>query len=416
MGFSNTMIPNYSKPLIDIAFRDYKSADGTYTDLLDKEQFFTPEDFELADHHFIGDFDKYGQFNGTITIYREKSYDHKVVWNGNHFKETDCGPFKINLAYVQGALRQSIIDSENYSRITAKTDKFGGLYIYRDNIRILPYGNNDYDFIDIEKNRTKSASYYFFSYRRMFGVIDISRSKNQELKEKAGREGFIENKAYRQLQDILKNFFVQLAVDFFREGSSSPKTEFWKQKRTEQETYYKAIERRDKQAKVRKEKFIEALDKFFEKLNSDVFQEELNALMSDIDKAFESVAYIGDPEEASQTLIDCEVRSRIKIDELKQRIKISSPKGFSVSKDTRRDFDAYLEEFKKLENGIFQDASLSIDNKIEDYTNRLNIEISKRKRLEQSVELSQTKQKKQHQENKKRLKRRFRKLHQKLKN
>ena len=394
MGFSNTMIPDYPKPLIDIAFRDYKADDGTYTDLLDKEQFFTPEDFELADHHFIGDFDEHGQFNGSITIYKEKSFDHKVIWNGNHFKKTDCGPFKINLAYVQGVLRQSIIDSENYMRITAKTDKFGGLYIYRDNIRILPYGNNDYDFIDVEKNRTKSASYYFFSYRRMFGVIDISKSNNYELKEKAGREGFIENKAYRQLQDILKNFFAQLAADFFREGSSSPKTEFWKQKRAEREAYHKAMERRDKQAKVRKEKFVEALDKFFEKLSSNAYREELHSLLNDIEKQFEAVAYIEDPEEASQALINCEINARIQIDDLKQKIKISSPKGFSISKDTRRDFEAYIEEFGKLEYGIFQDASQTIDDKIEDYTTRLNIEISKRKRLEQSVEYISTEAKK----------------------
>ncbi len=386
MGFSNTMIPNYPEPLIEIAFRDYKSTDGTYTDLLDKEQFFTPEDFELGDHHFIGEFDEFGQFNGTITIYGEKSYDHKVNWNGNYFKKTDCGPFKINLAYIQGRLRQSIIDSENHARIIAKADKFGGLYIYRDNIRILPYGNYDYDFIDIEKNRTKSASYYFFSYRRMFGVIDISKSKNKELKEKAGREGFIENKAYRQLQDILKNYFLQLAADFFRENDSSPQSEFWAQKRSEREAHYKALSRRDKQAKARKEKFINALDAFFEELNSNGFEENLDALLDEIDKEFESVAYIEDPEEASQALINCEVEARVKIDELKQKIKISSPKGFSVPKDTMRDFDAYLEEFNKLEYGIFQEATLAIDNKVEDYTTRLNIKISKRKRLEQSVE------------------------------
>jgi signal transduction histidine kinase len=386
MGFSNTMVPNYPEPLIEIAFRDYKSTDGTYTDLLDKEQFFTPEDFELADHHFIGEFDEFGQFNGTVTIYGEKNYNHKVNWNGNFFKKTDCGPFSINLAYVQGVLRQSIIDSENHGRIIAKADKFGGLYIYRDNVRILPYGNNDYDFIDIEKNRTKSASYYFFSYRRMFGVIYISRSKNYELKEKAGREGFIENKAYRQLQDILKNFFLQLAADFFREASSNPQSEFWKTKRTEREAYYKALERRDKQAKVRKEKFSEALNEFFEKLSSNFYQNEIDALLAEIQNEFESLAYIENPEEAGQALLNCEIDARIRINDFKQRTRISSPKGFSVSKDTRRDFDAYMEEFNKLEYGIFQDALEAIDDKVEDFKERLNIEISKRKRLEQSVE------------------------------
>ncbi len=52
------------------------------------------------------------------------------------------------------------------------------------------------------------------------GVIEIDQRNNPNLSEKAGREGFRENKAYLQFRDILMNFFVQLAADFFREGGS----------------------------------------------------------------------------------------------------------------------------------------------------------------------------------------------------
>ena len=40
-----------------------------------------------------------------------------------------------------------------------KTRRIGGLYIYRDGVRIQPYGNTDYDCLEIELRRTKSASY-----------------------------------------------------------------------------------------------------------------------------------------------------------------------------------------------------------------------------------------------------------------
>jgi len=387
VGFTNTMTPEHPEPLVEIGFRDYRNDDGTYYNILDKENFFTPEDFELADHHFQGKFDEYGQFAGTIKVYREKTFDHKINWSGNNYKETDCGAFEINVAYTQGALRQSIIDSENWNRLKAKGDKFGGLYIYRDNIRILPYGDSSYDFVDIERNRTKSASYYFFSYRRMFGVIDISKDTNFKLKEKAGREGFIENKAYRQLQDILKNFFVQLAGDFFREGSSGgPKADFWTQKRSEREKYYKALERRDQQSKVRKEKFQSALSGFFNDLNTNKHDADIQEILSDIDKQFGSVAYIEDPDEASQALIDKEFDARKQIEAYKQKIKISQPKGFTISKDTRSEYDAYLAEMQKLDSSLFQNAIQKIDTHMDDYTVRLKIEISKRKRLEQAVD------------------------------
>ncbi len=386
MGFTNTMTPDHPEPKIVPAFRDYRGSDGTYYDIFHKDRFFTSEDFSLADHHFSGEFDEYGQFKGTVNIYQEEEFEHKITWSGNNFKTTACGSFKINAAYIQGALRQSKIDAENYARITGKTDRYGGLYLYRDNIRILPYGNSDFDWLDIEKNRTKSASYYFFSHRRMFGVIDISKDVNFPLSEKAGREGFIENKAYRQFRDILKNFFVQLAADFFREGNGGPKSEVWVKKRAEREMYYKALEKRDKQASVRKEKFRSSLNTFFDNLTKSKFQDDVNKLLEEIEKNFDSVNHIEDPEEASQALIDQEVNARELLEDYVQRIKLNQPRGFTISKDTRKDYEAYLTEYEKLQNCLLRDATDKVDLLMEDYTSRLQIEISKRKRLEQAVD------------------------------
>ncbi|MDR3695504.1 ATP-binding protein [Mucilaginibacter sp.] len=385
VGFTNTMTPNFKKPDIDAAFRDYRNDDDTYFSLLEKEQFFTPKDFELADHHFQGKFDIFGQFLGKIKVYNEKEFDHKILWNGNNYRETDCGAFSINVAYVQGRLAQSMIDPENHGRLLAKADKFGGLYIYRDNIRILPYGNSDYDFIDIEKNRTKSASFYFFSFRRMFGVIDISKKVNFKLNEKAGREGFIENKAYRQLREILKNFFVQLAADFFREGGG-PKTDFWIKRRSQQEAIYKSIERRDKQTKFRKDKFQSSLTIFFKDLSEKKFQTQIDEFMEATDKKIGSVAYLDDPDEATQKLLDYEIEARQKLESLKGKIKINQPRGFSISKDLRQDFESYLVEYEKVVSTLFVATEEKIDDLINEYTTRLQLEISKRKRLEQAVD------------------------------
>lgn len=399
IGFHNTMTPNHPKPVIDISFRDYRGDDGVYYNLIDKEEFFTPEEFELADHHFQGIFDEFGQFKGMIKIYGEKTYDHIVNWRDNNFRETNCGAFKINLAYLQGELKSSRVDAENYSIIKAKGDKFGGLYIYKDNIRVLPYGNSDYDFLDIEKNRTKRMSTYFFSYRRMFGLIEIS-ANNKNLIEKAGREGFIENKAYRQLQAILKNFFVQLAADFFDEKGRTPQSEFWNKKKDEINTYYLALERRDKLAKGRKDKFLKDLDVFFQNLTSGKFNEAVNVILDDARKNFNSVVYCKDMDEAGQKIIDYEFDARQKINDYKKRVSVSGPKGFTFSKSARIDFETYLKEFQILEETLFRNAANEIDDLVTEYTERLNIEISKRKRLEQAVELISTEAKKTNAEKK----------------
>ncbi len=205
LGFTNTMTPNHPPAQIWTAFRDHRSDDAS-EELIGEEGFFTPEEFENADHHIEGRFDEYGQFLGSVTVYGEETKDHVVAWDASKGHKTECGPFRINVAYVQGVSSESTLPQNDWAQIMRKLNQIGGLYIYKDNIRILPYGNTDYDFLDIEKRRTKSAAYYYFSFRRMLGIVEISQGNNSQLTEKAGRLGFRENLAYRQFRAILMNF------------------------------------------------------------------------------------------------------------------------------------------------------------------------------------------------------------------
>lgn len=387
MGFHNTMTPNHPAPTIDIAFRDYRNDDGTFVSLLEEKQFFTPEEFEIADHHFSGQFDEFGQFKGTIKIYGENTYNHVINWRDNHYRETECGPFSINIAYLQGELKSSRVDVENYGIIKRKGDKYGGLYIYRNNIRILPYGDSDYDFLDIEKNRTKRASTYFFSYRRMFGAIEIAGGHHSNLIEKAGREGFIENKAYRQLQSILKNFFVQLAADFFNEKGNTPQSEFWIARRDEINSYYRALERRDKLAKGKKDRFIQDLDRFFKRLTEHIFESECDSIITQFRNNLSSLIYMKDPDSASQKLIDAEMSARQSLTDYCKKISVNPPKGFALTKSMRVDYESYLNEFKLLDESVFKPHFEQIDSLVNEYTERLELEVNKRKRLEQAVDL-----------------------------
>ena len=387
MGFHNTMTPSHPEPTVNIAFRDYRKGDGSFVDIIDDEHFFTPEDFELADHHFIGEFDEFGQFKGQITIYGDRTYNHTVNWNDNNFRETHCGPFSINFAYLQGDLKSSRVAPEDYARIRAKGEKFGGLYIYRDNIRILPYGDSDYDFLDIEKNRSKRASSYFFSYRRMFGVIVLSSEHSKGLVEKAGREGFIENKAYRQLQSILKNFFVQLAADFFNEKGSTAQSEYYNTRKEEFNSFYKALERRDKLAKTKKEKFAKSLNSFFSNLTDDTFANNVNTLILGFKAKLEQIVKIGDPDIAAQRMINAEAEIRKAITEYRKTISVPNPKGFALNKALRTDFETYLDEYKILRETLFATALQKVDELVDIFTEQLDLVISKRKRLEQAVDL-----------------------------
>lgn len=186
---------------------------GQY-DLIDKQNFFTREDVFNADHCLSGSFNEEGFFTGDFKVFNQtiKHTFRPRRSPGN----TPYGPFKIEFGFMEGDPKNSILPREQHDIIKAKLAKFGGLYTYRDKFRVLPYGRTESDWLKFEVRRSLSATYYSFSHRRMFGYIEISREKNSGLKDKAGREGFIVNQAYRELQNDLIEFFVDLAKRYLR--------------------------------------------------------------------------------------------------------------------------------------------------------------------------------------------------------
>ena len=251
LGFSNTMTPS-SSTVIHTAFRDHKT-DELADDLIGEEEFFTPQEFQNADHQISGEFDEFGQFQGEISIYGEPIAGHVIPWGGARGAKTRCGPFSISFAAFEGESRHSTIPHEEHARLASKAEMLGGVYIYRNGIRVLPYGDTDYDWLDIEFRRTKSAYYYYFSHRKMFGAVEIDAERNRDLREKAGREGFQENKAYRQFRSILQNFFLQVAADFFRtDGIHSETFDLRKAELSSEDELRK---RRERQVSTKKKKF-----------------------------------------------------------------------------------------------------------------------------------------------------------------
>ena len=383
LGFTNTM--NAEAPhVINTAFRDYKTQDlSKSNNLIDQAIFFTPEDCEQADHHFSGRFDEYGQFSGQVNVYNEETFQHEIPWFGANGKETLCGPFNLTVHYLQGEIKDSLLSKDDYKPLTLKTNILGGLYIYRDGIRILPYGDSDYDWLDIEKRRTKSAGYYFFSHRLMMGYIDISHENNSTLCEKAGREGFIENKAYRQLRDILINFFLQLANDFFR-AEGGPKSELWATRKTEFDRAHKAKQKKDKQASGKKEKFQNALNVFNrDKIN---VPSDLEPIHNEAEEELQGLSIIEDHDELARKMLDIELRLLKKVTSIEDRYRISNPKGFVLTKDLRQEWEAYQDEWSRLNVNYFQGTKKTISDLIDTYKNEYKVELNKRVRLQQAID------------------------------
>ena len=382
LGFSNVVFRDAPPPPIETAFR-YWTTDSASDDLIGEGEFFTQQELETADHKISGKFDEYGQFSGNIKVYNKKISNHVISWSEGQGQVTKCGPFEIEFGYVAGVQRETSLPPNEWKRIIDKLNRIGGIYVYRDRIRVLPYGNSDVDWLNIEERRTKSASYYFFSHRRVFGAVKLTREYNGLLKEKAGREGFQQDKAYRQLKDILLNLFLQLAADFFRESGSF--SEFYNEQRSELEKLELARRHREKQTSTKRKNMAASLEKFFERVNAGRPETELNDLRDSITSRMNTAAGMKDLDEASSALLDAEREAIFRLSKIRESYRLVKPRGVGLSKLLQHDWNAYTAEFERLDSEVFESFSTEVAQTLGAKAKEAKLGIDQRKRLSELI-------------------------------
>jgi signal transduction histidine kinase len=67
------------------------------------------------------------------------------------------------------------------------------IYLYRDDIRVYPYGDSDDDWLAVDATRGTQSARSMFSNDQMVGFVRISQSENPFLRDKTNREGLLED-------------------------------------------------------------------------------------------------------------------------------------------------------------------------------------------------------------------------------
>ncbi|TGZ12034.1 ATP-binding protein [Streptomyces rhizosphaericola] len=354
-GFSNTMATDAREPEMRTSFV-VRTDDGVATNILDGDEFFDRSDFKRADHEFSGTFDEYGTFHGQVSIYRADPIDHVIPWKAGRGAPTQCGPFRIHFGYVHASPSQSSLTPQEHAEISRKLQKIAGLYVYKDGIRMLPYGQSDVDYLQIEERRSRNQGYYFFSYRRMFGAIELSSTLNPALQEKAGREGFRENIAYRQMRKILENFLVQLAADFFR--ASSQQGQEFQTKRDELERTEKVRRARARTTDGQRDNFRIQLQRVIGDFSE---ARPVSLVEKTIIRVERELASISDAApDALEAALELEEAARRDLESVIRHYTVHKPVGVGLDRETSRDWNLYEQLRKELVSSVVPGAAVRI--------------------------------------------------------
>jgi hypothetical protein len=360
-GFSNTMFPDIDPPPVHASFRDHRR-DGELRDLIDERAFLSPSDYQSADHLIEGEFDSFGQFSGSVRIYGQPPFPYTLSYPRMGDSPLRCGSFRVRFGYSQGWAHQSLLNADDHAVLSRKLADFGGLYVYRDGIRVLPYGDIEHDFLRIEQRRNKAAKDWFFSFRRMFGAVLIDVVNNSALQEKAGREGFQENLAFRQFRDVLENFLMTLAKDFFRKDA--PLGEQFNRMRDEMDAQVEVLRKREKQVSFKKAKLQADLDNFFERIDRGDPKKDVEIIESDFDQRFDRILLLDNPDEMGRDLQAAESDLRRQLESMRQKHRIIRPRGIGLSKSGEADWARYRVLTDQLETQLFSGLETKLDGRV----------------------------------------------------
>lgn len=142
-----------------------------------------------------------------------KQYFKNKLHEDERNENFECGDFKFHFYifdFSRGLSGKYELGQEQKNLI-----KKHRIYLYRDGVRVYPYGDPEDDWLNIDVTRGTGKAGDFFSNDQLVGWIDISQEHNPHLRDKTNREGLIEKG--NAVSDFM--FLVRTFLSYIRQSS-----------------------------------------------------------------------------------------------------------------------------------------------------------------------------------------------------
>lgn len=126
----------------------------------------------------------------------------------------------------------SLIPPQTLTYIRETANESGGIRLYRNGFRVLPYGEKGNDWLGLDESVRRRTIIAPHQNQSFFGFIEIGSDDSNLFEETSSREGLIENDAYDELIDyayrVIINAVVKIAELRKRKGAAAQKD--WEKK------------------------------------------------------------------------------------------------------------------------------------------------------------------------------------------
>lgn len=147
-------------------------------------------------------------------VYSEKQREQTFSVSADHLLSVaECdlsalrslGPFTVEFYWFNRRILAAIDGIGDRKRVRELVNEWsGGLAVYRDGFRVLPYGSPDDDWLDLDSKALASQGYKV-NRKQLIGKVDISSLRNPALTDQTNREGLRDCEEKRVLQNLLRH-------------------------------------------------------------------------------------------------------------------------------------------------------------------------------------------------------------------
>lgn len=125
------------------------------------------------------------------------------------------GPFDFELYWYNRATLRKGNSQDEARRLTNILEQWVGVRLYRDGFRVYPYGEEDDDWLELDKNALRSSG-YALNRIQMVGQVEVGRLKNPYLVDQTNREGLRQTPEEAVLREAVQFSVTRLRGEMIR--------------------------------------------------------------------------------------------------------------------------------------------------------------------------------------------------------
>ena len=293
-------------------------------------------------------------------------------------QQTTCGDAELIIYWFPGLLKTWAPRILNRASLGEQLKHKFGIKIYNDEIRIMPYGEQD-DWLNLGQRKSGPNSGSFVRNNHILGFLKLTRKNNPNIIETTTRQALRENNAFKSLKDN----FIMYVIELLEKDVKK-----FKEKETQKKEYHKNIINNEIKHILEHIKNLKKLDATSKtnmmsslnlisnhvKLNDQKYKNNVEEITSNLEM-YRNLSSIGIQTLAfNHEIIDpitwmkATLRSIIKDDEIKSYSDFDLLKTCCIRINNMSTWSGYIREFSSLLSGnsktIMKHSVIKIDETI----------------------------------------------------